>query len=321
MKYLPKIVIGLVVAGLLTVFGMVAFGTSPAPEPLASINEPFKAVDFSDLPPLQKMDVKHGSPVAYRLYGTGEKGVVIAIHGSSGQSASLHPLATTLARDGFKVYVPDIRGHGETGRRGDVDFLNQPDMDLMVLMLKAREENPGRKLTLTGFSLGAGFLIRFAGAHSNLQPDRLVLLAPALGPDAPTMRGASSSRWAAAHVGRYIGLTILNYLGFAGLNGLETIRYAVAPGSEKYQTAAYSWRLHASLLPTRYKASLDKITAPIVILAGEKDELFAPDLMREALAGVKAKIDLAIVPGVDHVGLTLDPAARAMISAKTGANP
>lgn len=321
MKHLPKIVIGLVVAGLLTVFAMVAFGTSPAPEPLASINEPFKAVDFSDLPPVQKMEVRHGSPVAFRQYGTGEKGTVIAIHGSSGQSVSLHPLAKSLAADGFRVYVPDLRGHGGTGRAGDVDFLNQPDMDLMVLMLKAREEAAGKPLTLMGFSLGAGFLIRFTGAHSNLQPDKLVLLAPALGPDAPTMRNASSSRWASVHVGRFIGLTILNYLGFAGLNGLETIRYAVAPGSEKYQTAAYSYRLHASLLPMRYKASLDKIIAPIMILTGEKDELFAPDLMREALAGTKAKIDLVIVPSVDHVGLTLDPAARAMISAKTGANP
>ena len=321
MKWPVKLLVALIALGLAGLFGAVIFGTSPPPAELTSISAPFKSVDFSDVPAHKTLAVKHGSPIAYRQYGTGEKGAVIAIHGSSGQSVSLHPLAKALAAGGFAVYVPDIRGHGATGIRGDVDFLHQPDMDLMVLMLKVREEQRGKPLTLMGFSLGGGFLIRFVGAHSNLQPDNLVLLAPALGPDAPTMRGQDSGRWAAAHVPRFVGLTILNYLGFTSLNALETIRFAVPPNSEKHQTAAYSYRLHASLLPLRYKASLEKIKAPLHVLSGEKDELFNPELMRAALAGTNPKLTLTIVPGVDHVGLTLDPAALAAIVAKTGTTP
>lgn len=321
MKLPVKLLIGLVVAGLAGLFAIVAFGTSAPPQELKSISAPFQSVDFSDVPALRTLPVKHGSPVAYRVYGAADKGAVIAIHGSSGQGISLHPLAKAIAAAGYAVYVPDIRGHGATGVRGDVDFLRQPDMDLMALVLKVREEQAGKPMTLLGFSLGGGFLINFVGAYSNLQPDHLILLAPALGPDAATMRSSNSSRWAVAHVPRFIGLTILNYLGFSGLNGLETIRFAVPEGSEKHQTAAYSYRLHASLLPLRYKASLEKIKAPLHVLSGEKDELFKPDLMREALSGLKNRLDLTIVPDVDHIGLTLNPAAQAAIIGKLAQRP
>jgi non-heme chloroperoxidase len=40
-------------------------GPTPAP-PMASINEPFKHVDFSDLPELQNYTAKDGAVLAYR---------------------------------------------------------------------------------------------------------------------------------------------------------------------------------------------------------------------------------------------------------------
>lgn len=314
MRLLPKILIALLALAGTGLGWAIGFGTSPAPPELTSISAPFASVDFSDLPPIRKLEVKHGSPIAYRRYDAGMKGekasgITIAIHGSSGLGASLHPLAKELVAAGQIVYVPDLRGHGDTGRRGDVDFIGQPDMDLMSLILAARAENPDHKLTLLGFSLGGGFLIRFAGAYPVLQPDALVLLAPALGPESPTIRSADSGRWAAAHVPRIVGLTILNFLGFSGLNALEAIRFAVPPNSGRIQTAAYTFRLYASLMPLSYKRSLGKTSAPVHVLIGEKDELFNEKLMREALAGVNPKLDLRVVPGVDHVGLTLDRAA------------
>lgn len=314
MHWLPKLLVSALVLVGLALGWAIGFGTSPAPPELTSISAPFASVDFSDLPPIRKLEVKHGSPIAYRRYDAGMKGekasgITIAIHGSSGLGASLHPLAKELAAAGQIVYVPDLRGHGDTGRRGDVDFIGQPDMDLMSLILAARAENPDHKLTLLGFSLGGGFLIRFAGAYPVLQPDALVLLAPALGPESPTIRSADSGRWAAAHVPRIVGLTILNFLGFSGLNALEAIRFAVPPNSGRIQTAAYTFRLYASLMPLSYKRSLGKTSAPVHVLIGEKDELFNEKLMREALAGVNPKLDLRVVPGVDHVGLTLDRAA------------
>lgn len=317
--WLKLLIATLALAGL-ALGGAIIFGTSPAPAELTSISDPFKQVDFADLPPVRKLEVKHGSSIAYRVYGEGTKGVTIAIHGSSALGASLHPLAKGLAAAGQAVYVPDLRGHGETGRRGDVDFIGQPDMDLMSLILLTQKAHPGKKLTLLGFSLGSGFLIRFVGAYPVLQPDRTVLLAPALGPEAESIRSKESARWAAAHVPRIIGLTILNFLGFSGLNELEAIRFAVPPNSERYQTARYTFRLYASLMPLSYKRALGKTTAPVHVIIGGKDELFNAESVRASLAGVNPKLDLTVVPGVDHVGLTLDPAALPIILDKMDKN-
>ena len=114
----------IVVIGILA--GMIAFGTSAPPPPLASISSPFRNVDFSDLPKIETIATRDGTTMAYRRYPGGTAGdepkqIVVAIHGSSANSASLHPLAKALQAAGLDVYAPDIRGHGLTGQRGDID--------------------------------------------------------------------------------------------------------------------------------------------------------------------------------------------------------
>jgi hypothetical protein len=61
--------------------------------------------------------VSNRSPIAYRAWlpspaASDPPLVVIAIHGSSAQSASIHPLGKALSAEGIAVYAPDIRGHG-----------------------------------------------------------------------------------------------------------------------------------------------------------------------------------------------------------------
>lgn len=297
--------------------GMIAFGTVAAPPPLASISDPFRAVDFSQMPPLRRLALAQGSPVAYRHYpGRGKypgesKGVAILLHGSTALSNSLHPLAQGLQAAGVTVYVPDIRGHGATGTRGDVDFRFQPDADLIALIAHIRAENPGQPLDLAGFSLGGGFALRFLGANPTQPIERLLLLAPALGPQSTALR-VRDDPWAAPHLPRILALSILNRFGVTAFNGLEAIRYAVEPGSEAYQTAAYSYRLLFSLLPEDHTASLRALKVPTTVLVGEADELFAPAALRADL-GAAANLEAFVVPGVNHIGLTLAPKAQARI--------
>jgi alpha-beta hydrolase superfamily lysophospholipase len=46
----------------------------------------------------------------------------------------MNPLAKALNAAGATVYAPHIRGHGESGRRGDIDYIGQLDDDLADLM-------------------------------------------------------------------------------------------------------------------------------------------------------------------------------------------
>ena len=88
---------------------------------------------------------------------------VIAIHGSSSQSASIHPLGKALSAAGIPVYAPDIRGHGATGIRGDIDYAGELDDDIADFVAAVRAQHPNAKLVLMGFSSGGGYALHVGG--------------------------------------------------------------------------------------------------------------------------------------------------------------
>src|SRR4029077_6063638 len=93
-KRVLLICVGLLVA----VFaGAIIFGGPRTPSPMASINDPFSSVDFSDLPPFAKFTTRDGTQLAYRAYPSTtaipNEGSVVLIHGSSATSSSMHPMA------------------------------------------------------------------------------------------------------------------------------------------------------------------------------------------------------------------------------------
>jgi hypothetical protein len=103
--------------------GVLAFDAPAKPPPLASISEPFVGVDFSDLPTVQTYTARDGTKLGYRVYEGSGAQVVVLIHGSSDDGAGMHPLAKALRDSGASVYVPVVRGHGNFGRNGDIDYI------------------------------------------------------------------------------------------------------------------------------------------------------------------------------------------------------
>jgi non-heme chloroperoxidase len=143
----------LLVAIVAALAGMLTFGTSETPQVLRSLGEPFQHVDFSDLPVVQKIPANHSTPIAFRVWEpklqTADAPlIVIAIHGSSAQSASIHPLGKALSAAGIPVFAPDIRGHGDTGIRGDIDYAGELDDDLADFTAAVRVRHPNAKLVL-----------------------------------------------------------------------------------------------------------------------------------------------------------------------------
>jgi non-heme chloroperoxidase len=117
-KWLAGIVAGLIVVAVVALAGLVAFGTAAKPPELTSVSDPMRRIDFSDLPKPQQFTARDGQALSYRLYpGTGPD-VVVLIHGSSGESSSMHAVARAVSAAGDTVYVPDLRGHGHDGRPG-----------------------------------------------------------------------------------------------------------------------------------------------------------------------------------------------------------
>src|SRR2546423_14492919 len=75
-------------------------GPGEAPPPMSSISDPFKKVDFSDLPERSYFTARDGAKVAFRAYlaaGDAVKGSVVLVHGSTAGSRSMHLMAQGIA--------------------------------------------------------------------------------------------------------------------------------------------------------------------------------------------------------------------------------
>ena len=214
---------GLVVVIVAALGGMLAFGTVKPPPVLSSLGEPFRKVDFSDLPPMQTLSVSNRSPIAFRVWEAQSADpplVVIAIHGSSAQGLTLHPLGKALSSQGIPVYAPDIRGHGSTGARGDIAYAGELDDDLTDFTTMVRGRHANAKIVLMGFSSGGGFALHAAASPLGKTFTRTVMLSPMLGVFAPTYN--PDQKYAAPFIPRIIALMVLNRLGIHSFDHLTT---------------------------------------------------------------------------------------------------
>src|SRR5262245_52378649 len=154
------ITIPIVIAVLFTVLLLVVAlgGPGEAPPPMASIGDPFKNVDFSDLPKLNDFTARDGVRLAFRIYpaaGDAVKGSVVLVHGSSATSSSMHPMAKGFAAAGYTAFALDIRGHGESGTKGHIAYLGQLEDDMEDFV---RSTKLTQHCTLDGFSSVGGFV-------------------------------------------------------------------------------------------------------------------------------------------------------------------
>ena len=303
------VVLFLLVAALALV---IVFGGPGMPPPMPSINDPFRAVDFSDLPPLARFTARDGTPLAYRAYTpaaiTPGKGSVVLIHGSSASSSSLHVLAKAFAAAGFQVYSPDVRGHGASGVKGQIGYIGQLEDDLADFM---HAVSPAQPSTLVGFSSGGGFAVRFAGSDRQQLFQSYLFLSPFLSQDAPTYRPGSGG-WVSVGVPRIIALSVLNGFKIHALDNLVVYRFALNDQARTILTPEYSYALATNFRPLRdYPTNLRAMRQPCEVVAGAGDEVFYADRFAEVFRQAGRNVPVELVAGVDHIQLTLSPPALA----------
>jgi len=284
------------------------FGGPAQPAPMASFNEPFRRVDFSDLPAASRYSARDGARLAYRVYpAAGEaRGGVVLVHGSAASGATLHVLAKGLAAAGFAAYALDIRGHGDSGRRGQIGYVGQLEDDLEDFLGAVR---PPRPTTLAGFSAGGGFALRFAGSARQKLFSSYLLLSPFLSAASPTFRPGAGG-WVRLGLARIIAITLLDAIGVRACNGLTVFRFALDGEARELLTPAYSFALARNFQPHwDYRADLRAAGQPLSLIAGREDEVFHAERYAAAFQSAGKDIPVTLLPGLGHVALTLDPAA------------
>ena len=302
---------------VLGIAGMLVFGTADRPPVLASLIGPLDKIDFSDLPAIETIPARKGGTIAFRRWGVaGSAGdpTLILIHGSALSSTSLHPLGKALAAAGIAVFAPDLRGHGKTGRKGDIDYRGQLDDDLADLVAMVKAARPGSQLVLAGFSGGGGFALRSAALPQGGTFERVVLLSPMFGIRAPTVK-SGGDRWVRLFVPRILALIVLDRFGIHAFDYLPVAAFAIPPERADILTGSYSFRLLRAITTADYAADLKAAPSRIAVLVGEKDELFNAELFAPTVQAVRADAKVTVIQGLNHIELTTDPRAVPVIVA------
>ncbi len=281
---------------------------------LESISRTARAVDRSDLPEVDRFQARDGTSLGYRHYPARQPAaprIAVLVHGSSASSIAVHALAKALAAAGVETFAPDIRGHGVSGTRGDIGYLGQLEDDMADFVGEIRKTRPDMPLTLLGHSSGGAFVLRVAASPVGARFERIIMIAPYLGYDAPTSR-ANSGGWAQADVPRFIALAMLGKLGFHGADALPTLAFAVPPDSTMTLTGSYSYRLMRNFATRDFREDIRAANAPLALIAAGDDELMVSDRYE---AAVGPAVPVRVIPGVNHMAVVSAPEAVAAIAA------
>jgi non-heme chloroperoxidase len=264
-------------------------------------------IDLGDLPAPRQFQARDGASLQYYAYAAEPDKVAVLIHGSAGPGSSMNALAQSLRAAGVTAYVLDIRGHGGSGRRGDIDYIGQIDDDLADFVARLGPARRGETRTLVGFSGGAGFAIRFAGGPYGLLFDRYVLLSPIL-PGSSAWR-PNAGGWTSIALPRIVTIVWLGRFGIHWFDGFPVINYAVSPDRSE-MTSSYSYRLSMNFGAARlYETYLRNIRRPAAILVGDADEQVVADQFAPLLQRVAVNIPVTIVPNMKHADMIAAPAA------------
>lgn len=91
--------------------------------------------------------------------------LVLLLHGLEGSSraAYMRDLMSHLSRHGFQVVAMNFRGCSGTANRLARTYHSGETGDLDVIVSRLREQLPGRKLAVVGYSLGGNVLLKWLG--------------------------------------------------------------------------------------------------------------------------------------------------------------
>lgn len=251
----------------------------------------------------QTYTARDGAQLPYRFFEGPSDVALIFVHGITepslylrefGQYVAQHQLAT--------VYLPDLRGYGNNPiRRGDIDYIGQPDDDLEDLFRYVQKRHPGARILVGGHSAGGATALRQTRRPIHKDIFAYLLLSPALNPNGPLDRKDGSGNESKVSIPRYVLLMLLNALGIRRYN--HTVVYRRLTPSDKLhgtESCNLSYRLALSrMVGNDYESYLSQLTQPTFVLVGADDEVFDAAAYQPLYAKF-CKAEVRIIPDHNH---------------------
>lgn len=273
------------------------------------------------LPSLLPYTTRSGGQLSYRYYpGTGKetgdlKGspddtVFILLHGAAVSSHYMAPMARYLAaHSNIAVVTPDLRGHGPNAEKpGDIDYVGQLEDDLSDLIEHLHTAHSSikrtsiKRIVIGGHSAGGGLAIRYASSEHAKPIDGVVLLAPFLAYN-NTPR-AHTVQWIRPDVGRILTIKTLEYLGVKRFGHLPTVHFelpvAFRTGAD---TQDYTYRMMQNFGSDNYETELGRITTPVLVLMGDRDESFYGKAFEPPIRPIEPTNEFEFMAGVSHLDI------------------
>lgn len=206
--------------------------------------------------------------------GSGPDGVLLC-HGFTGSPRSMRPWAEHLERDGFRVVLPRLPGHGTTWQ--EMNLTRWEDwyacVDRAFLDLRSSCD----RVFVAGLSMGGGLALRLAEQHGDAVA-ALALVNPSIGSADPRYR---------------LLLPWLRYVrsSLAGITSDIALPDVLEGGYDRSP-------LHAAWSLTRLWADiqqhLDRVTQPLLVFKSVRDRVVDERSLELLRAGVGSS-DLSIV--------------------------
>ena len=224
-----------------------------------------------------------GETVYFSGGGQAPSPVLVLIHGVNDQAGTWGPVAAPLAKN-YRLIVPDLPGHGESGPKS-----GPLSLPLDVEQLHAIIEKDGApKVTLAGNSMGAWIAILYALAH----PDRVEGLI------------LESGGGLALPPGVPLGAT-------NRADAIKVLRAVHGPDAatpdwyadiliERSKTAPVIRVLQSNVFPHFVDTRLKDIKVPTTIVWGENDGVtlrYYIDKLQQGIAGSTLKV----IPNAAHI--------------------
>jgi hypothetical protein len=111
-------------------------------------------------------------------------------------------------------------------------------------------------------------------------------------------------------VPRIIAIAALNGFGVHAFDDLPVVRFAVAERDKGLLTPQYSFALAQNFRPERdYQANIRAIRHAARVVVGQNDEVSYADRFAAVFNTAGKEVAVTVLPGIDHISLTLDPVA------------
>jgi 3-oxoadipate enol-lactonase len=239
---------------------------------------------------------------------SGEGKPVLLVHGFTNAGLSwMHQIAA-LTFAGYQVIVPDLAGHGLSDRVDSVTTVPDLTRDAVALLDHLKLD----AVTLCGLSLG-GMIAQQAALDYADRIERIVVA---------NSRATFATPESAAAVESWVGLfsqaqgPVKRFQATWPMMLNETFRESGAGVATFESWCRLAERADgASLINVArgmcafdVRSRLLQIRQPTLVIAGEQDKLFAPDVAREVTDGVRGA-RMEIIPGASHIS-SLDSADR-----------